>query len=251
MKHIFRVLLVVLSLVFIVSCSSSKTTNNVKPTLAPNQVEDGREIPKDTNFEDYITLIGMTKTKLIKTLGSKWTDIGDSGLEFSNLGIKVWFEKNADNNVSKILIESKNVSFKGAKIGDKTDAFKREFGKSTYENTSLGSIRFPYKDLILEIEYNPKNQISYSACILKEYTQIDDKSFKTDVVKYVGQIDSNSIEVIITNSNKKEVPKVFRFSEELREKFEQYNLQEGDKVKLYYKVNKNNQNVLYKIEKIK
>ncbi|TYQ17985.1 UNVERIFIED_CONTAM: hypothetical protein Cloal_0380 [Acetivibrio alkalicellulosi] len=79
-----------------------------------------------------------------------------------------------------------------------------------------------------------------------DQTNKTDSQYTNDQTKlgeYVGQIDNNSIEIIVEKT-----PKSFRI-EEVRTEFESLNLDTGDLVKVEYLVNEHNQNIILKIFK--
>ncbi|MGI6119894.1 MAG: hypothetical protein ACOYIB_04865 [Desulfosporosinus sp.] len=67
---------------------------------------------------------------------------------------------------------------------------------------------------------------------------------KTDSGRYNGQIDSNSIEIKISGVPDKMEPRVFRLSEPLKEKFNEYKLNSGDTIKFNYIVNEYGQTII-------
>ena len=83
-----------------------------------------------------------------------------------------------------------------------------------------------------------------------ENQQIDDVDFKIDAGQYTGQIDSNSIEVrIVGIQPEEEAFKAFRLSEEIKENFDSYSLNENDFIILKYKIDNNGVGVIYDIQR--
>lgn len=78
--------------------------------------------------------------------------------------------------------------------------------------------------------------------------EVEDEDMKTEKGQFTGAIDLNSIEVKMIESDEEEF-KVFRFSEEIIDRIASYELQEGDLIILKYKVDENNSNIIYDIEK--
>lgn len=77
-----------------------------------------------------------------------------------------------------------------------------------------------------------------------------DEEFKMDAVQYVGQIDANSIETkVVGVQSEKDSYRVFRFSNEIREKFYTFELKKDDYIKVKYKIDDNQAKVIYGIEK--
>lgn len=74
---------------------------------------------------------------------------------------------------------------------------------------------------------------------------------KSHIGEFVGEIDSNSIEIKVTDASKKDQSTVFRLDGKIKESFESYNLDTGDKVTFKYVMNEHNQPVITSIEKAK
>lgn len=69
---------------------------------------------------------------------------------------------------------------------------------------------------------------------------------------YTGQIDSNSIEIKVSGTKApKDDYRAFRFSEEIKNKFDSLQLNTGDEVLFTYTVNEHNQQILTSIQKTK
>ncbi|MDF1615860.1 hypothetical protein [Petrocella sp. FN5] len=77
-----------------------------------------------------------------------------------------------------------------------------------------------------------------------------DEDMETTTGIYVGQIDSNSIEVELTDISVENTFKAFRFSESVKANFGDYNLTEGDRVMISFKVDENNASIIHDIEKV-
>ncbi|PKM68569.1 MAG: hypothetical protein CVU95_02900 [Firmicutes bacterium HGW-Firmicutes-2] len=67
---------------------------------------------------------------------------------------------------------------------------------------------------------------------------------------YVGQIDSNSIEVELTDTSAENTFKAFRFSETVKANFGDYNLTEGDRILISFTLDENNASIIHDIEKV-
>lgn len=87
-------------------------------------------------------------------------------------------------------------------------------------------------------------------------TTVEEDTYKDEQMeiiegKYVGQIDSNSIEVKIKDPQSSEyIFKSFRLSNEVKEKFSTYSLDEGDNVRIKYNIEQNEASIIYQIDKI-
>lgn len=77
----------------------------------------------------------------------------------------------------------------------------------------------------------------------------ENEGLKTDTGRYVGQIDSNFIEIKISGVPEELAAKSFMLSEELKNNFGSLNLNTGDNIKFKFKMNTDNQVVIYEIEK--
>ncbi len=75
-------------------------------------------------------------------------------------------------------------------------------------------------------------------------------TIKFDTGKYVGQIDSNSIEVKVSGAKEGVSERVFRLKEEFKDEFNSLNLEQDEEIKLQYTIDDNNQPVVFKIERI-
>ncbi len=73
---------------------------------------------------------------------------------------------------------------------------------------------------------------------------------KTDTGRYVGLADNNFFEVKISGVPEDKSFKVFMISEQVRNRFEQLDLQEDEEIKLKYIENQYGQNVVQEIERI-
>ncbi|MCF8019423.1 conserved protein of unknown function [Petrocella atlantisensis] len=77
-----------------------------------------------------------------------------------------------------------------------------------------------------------------------------EEDMETTTGIYVGQIDSNSIEVEITDISAEDTFKAFRFSETVKANFGDYNLTEGDRISISFKLDENNASIIHDIEKL-
>lgn len=77
-----------------------------------------------------------------------------------------------------------------------------------------------------------------------------DLSAKTDSGRYVGQIDSNSIEVKISGAPDAIAAKAFRLSDGVKAKFDSYGLKSGDVIRFTYQTNEHGQGIITEITKI-
>lgn len=76
----------------------------------------------------------------------------------------------------------------------------------------------------------------------------DGREMMTDSGTYVGQADSNFIEIKISGVPEEKASRVFMLSPELKEGFEDLGLDTGDQIKFDYYVNENKVNVILSIK---
>lgn len=80
--------------------------------------------------------------------------------------------------------------------------------------------------------------------------QNEDSDMKTKEAKYMGQIDSNSIEVqLLGDLPEEEAFRAYRLSENVKEEFSSYSLKEGEYITFEYKEDDNGIGVIYNIQK--
>jgi hypothetical protein len=77
-----------------------------------------------------------------------------------------------------------------------------------------------------------------------------EENIKTDSGRYVGQIDSNFIEIKISGVPDEKAAKSFKLSDEIKANFEEYELETEDNIKFNYIENENGNNVIVSIEKL-
>ncbi|MGI5838668.1 MAG: protease complex subunit PrcB family protein [bacterium] len=78
----------------------------------------------------------------------------------------------------------------------------------------------------------------------------DETPERTDTGRYAGQIDSNSIEIMISGVPAENAARAFRLSEALKAGFAGLNLAEGDEIRFTYQDRNIGQPVITQIEKI-
>lgn len=102
-----------------------------------------------------------------------------------------------------------------------------------------------------EVDKNNKADVN-SITDVNSSKESDNESsdVKTDSGRYVGQIDSSSIEIKISGVPDEKAARAFRLSDDVKESFSDYKLESGDVIRFNYFVNEHNQNVIVKIEKM-
>ncbi|KZL90513.1 hypothetical protein [Clostridium magnum] len=82
----------------------NSVNQNNKP-VDKSKIDDGKR-----NFKDYISLLGLSKEKLISTLKEKPSSIGEGGVEFKEAGIRVWFDKKSNTQVDQVFTMRKDTN---------------------------------------------------------------------------------------------------------------------------------------------
>ena len=175
MKKIKVFVLAVVLALSTVSCTSKEITKENIPltqetvqTVAPSKDIETEVNKENKSLENYIKLIGLSKKELISTLGEEPTKVDEGGLEFSKMGIRVWFKDYGAGPVQQVYTDKKDVEFNGVKIGDKISSFKNIFGNPVKEDTNSAFSNFTYKGVVLSVYYDPKTEITFAAYILDE-----------------------------------------------------------------------------------
>lgn len=83
---------------------------------------------------------------------------------------------------------------------------------------------------------------------LEHSPQEDQEEILIGTGTYVGQIDNNSVEIIISGAPEDMATRAFRFSPELREKFDSLGLQDNSPVKFEYAIYNQDQWMLMSID---
>lgn len=83
---------------------------------------------------------------------------------------------------------------------------------------------------------------------LEHSPQEDQEEILIGTGTYVGQIDNNSVEIIISGAPEDMATRAFRFSPELREKFDSLGLEDNSPVKFEYAIYNQDQWMLMSID---
>ncbi|MDD2433471.1 MAG: hypothetical protein PHX01_07280 [Clostridia bacterium] len=73
---------------------------------------------------------------------------------------------------------------------------------------------------------------------------------QTETGKFLGQIDSNSIEIEVNDEAEKTQIQAFQLSEEIKENFSDYNLSPNDKISFSYQTPAEGRPIITEIKKI-
>lgn len=147
--------------------TSSTLQDTSKETTSENEktVNELKSDNKESSFNEYINLLGLSKEKLIGTLNEKPSPIDEGGLEFKEAGVRVWFDAKSHTLVDQIFIMKSDMDLNGVKIGDKISKFKEVFGKSVSDKN--GDAHFKYKDIFLSVNYDTKTEQTYGVYLLQ------------------------------------------------------------------------------------
>lgn len=143
------------------------TTTIKKQTDSVNNksVNEAKDSNGKNNFIEYISLLGLSKEKLISTLKENPNSIGEGGVEFKKSGIRVWFDKKNNTQVDQVFTMEKDIDLNGVKIGDKISRFKEIFGNPVSDKN--GDAHFKYNGIFLSVNYDTKTGETYGVYILK------------------------------------------------------------------------------------
>ena len=152
--------------------ATSKTPENKKQSnseniiLQNNKSTDNSKIDAGKmNFKDYISLLGLSKEKLLSTFNEKPNPVDEGGLEFKKAAIRVWFDKKSYTQVDQILFMGKDINLNGVKIGENISRFKEVFGSPLSDRN--GDAHFKYNGIFLSINYDTNTRETYAVYILR------------------------------------------------------------------------------------
>lgn len=148
-----------------VSKSEKKDTLKETSKETNKPVNESKQDNGKNSFTKYLSLIGLSKEKLISTLNEKPSSVDEGGIEFKEAGIRIWFDQKNYTLVDQIFIMRKDIDLNGVKIGDKISSFKETFGDPVSDKN--GDAHFKYKDIFLSVNYDTKTGLTYSVYILK------------------------------------------------------------------------------------
>ncbi len=120
-----------------------------------------------TSFEKYIPYLGMTKTEVIQAVGEEPTTIDEGGVDFATAALRLWFDENGK--VRDISFGAPDVDFNGARYGQKFDAFHQALGDWFQRDENSAYAVFHYRDIDVDVDYDPKTQVVVSVHILSEW----------------------------------------------------------------------------------
>jgi len=145
--------------------ATDNTKDDTKDVTTDENIGNDSTASIETNdFVNYLNFLGLSKEELINNLGEEPTTIDEGGLEFKKAGIRVWFK---EDKVNQVFTQSSDINFKGAKIGDKIDEFKKVFGEP--ESNENGVMNFKYEDnAYISINYDTNNNDTYAVYFLTE-----------------------------------------------------------------------------------
>ncbi|MFT8350550.1 hypothetical protein [Clostridium saccharoperbutylacetonicum] len=97
--------------------TTSKILEDEKQRDSKKSIDKSKIDAEEMNFKDYVSLLGVSKEKLLSTLNEKPNSVDEGGLEFKKAAIRVWFDKKSNTQVDQVLIMGKDADLNGVKIG--------------------------------------------------------------------------------------------------------------------------------------
>jgi uncharacterized protein YceK len=150
--------------------SSQESTDSV-PLVVESEAESVTSDQKPSSdteavsFQTYFDLLGSGKEDFIKNINEKPDKVDEGGLEFKDLGIRVWFNMEKGT-VSQIFSQNTDLDFNGAKIGDKIDDFKTAFGEPVSDQN--GDMHFKYENGYISVNYDTQTNNTVAVYLLSE-----------------------------------------------------------------------------------
>jgi len=146
---------------------SEQDTTKILGTENNENLNESKDDNDKNSFLKYISLLGLSKEKLLSTLNEEPTSVDEGGLEFKKAGIRVWFDQEQNASVSQIFTQRTDIDLSGVKIGDNVDKFKKVFGSPVSDEN--GDIHFKYKeDAFISVIYDSKTEETKAVYFLKE-----------------------------------------------------------------------------------
>ncbi len=107
-------------------------------------------------------------------------------------------------------------------------------------------------EMVETTEVNTENETSddIATDVVTATTSEPIVALQTDSGSYVGQADSNFIEITISGVPIEKASKVFMLSPEIKENFDSYALETDDQIQFDYSENEDGQFIIYGIRKI-
>ncbi len=161
-------LILIVGLIGLTGCKSTDNAAEITVTAAPTpavteaQVSDGTS--DQSNLTELEGLLGLSKKELISKLGDIYNLVDEGGLEFTNLGIRAWFDDKGITN--QVYTNKSDIDFNGAKIGDSINSFKNVFGDTLSDNN--GKALFKYDNCYLSVFYDTGTETVYAVYLLSE-----------------------------------------------------------------------------------
>ncbi len=146
------------------NAENTQSTNSPESTLQTTPNAKNTEGLKN-DLSSYISLMGMSRDKLADIIKETPSSIDEGGMEFKSAGIRFWFDTKSGT-VNQIFTQNKSIDLNGAKIGDKIDKFKEQFGKPVSDNN--GDMHFKYGDVFLSVNYDTATGTTYALYILEK-----------------------------------------------------------------------------------
>lgn len=153
LKSGFKLLIAAVLLAGMVSACASEVPETEAPAPPPMSETASFFSNMSDNVDKYRILIGLKQSRIEDMFDEASQEIKDAGIEFSNSGIRIWFDE-AHGRAVHVMILSKDVDFQGARIGDSEYAFDEAFEKVIDNHPGSGYKDYEYEDLILRLYYD-------------------------------------------------------------------------------------------------
>lgn len=144
--------------------NNADTTITVTPTPEVTEAPVSNGIADQNNLTQLSGLLGLSKEELISQLGDANNTVDEGGLEYTEQGIRVWFDVKGI--VNQVYTDKSAVDLNGTKIGDSIDNFKTVFGDPVSDNN--GNALFQSDKYYLSVFYDINSMTTYAVYILSE-----------------------------------------------------------------------------------
>ncbi len=138
------------------------TTEPTDPAEATEP--DSSEASGQTDLTQLIGYLGLSKEDLISKLGDTYNQVDEGGLEFTEPGIRVWFDDKG--NVNQVYTNNSGIDFNGAEVGDSIEDFIKIFGNPVSESDA--NIVFKIESNYLSVFYDTNTQKVFAVYVLNE-----------------------------------------------------------------------------------
>jgi len=232
-KRIWVLALVVFVALFAAGCNSGEETPQ-KPELQMGELE---YETVDRNSDAFAELYANEDFRSWYEDNSKKEGISSFEVDEDRYILLSAGEKNTGGySIDNIVISGKEGEIQ----------VKADLNVPSSDSAVAQTVNYPQVLLCIPLDERPLN---FAGFYEVEYKV--EQELLQDTGAYVGQIDSNSVEIEISGVPKETAAKAFRLDESIKEGFEEkHGLQTGDKVSFTYFVDEYQRNVLKEIKKL-